>query len=135
MESKLSSISTLESAGSRRALAGIDAEQAARQAQERSLAEQFMAAAKRGDMAAWAQFAPLTTDWKVRTDTGDKNAKRPQLVGEVLADSLQYKAPAMSDVMGLLCAVARGEDQTLTAQLLLTQMAHTWAAMNAGDTE
>jgi hypothetical protein len=106
-----------------------------RQAAERDLAEQFMAAAKRGDMAAWAQFAGLTTDWKVRTATGDKNAKRPQLVGEVLADSLQYDAPSISEVMGLLCAVSRGDDQTTMAQMLLTRMARTWAAQNAGEAE
>ena len=125
------SISTLESATSRRMLDSAATETATRVEAENALAQEFMAAARVGNMAATAWFAPLTTVWA----GADYSGKRRQTVGEVLTDSLQYDQPPASDVMALLCAVSQGKDQTVMAQMLLTRMARTWAAQNVGEPE
>lgn len=109
------SMSTLECLADRRALDEMHTYQSATEAAEQHLSTSFLLAASLGDMGAVAQFA-------------GKHRGQYQTVGAVLADAAGYVPE--SELMGLLCAVARGEDQQEQAKELLRQMAEAWASQN-----
>lgn len=56
----------------------------------------------------------------------------PQRLHHVMVASLDYSSgPAMSEVMALLCEVAKGIEQTSEANRLLDEMARMYARQNA----
>jgi len=89
------------------------------------LKDEFLAAARRGDMSATAEFAPPMNGWA-------KSLYVRPLVREVLAESLDYtNGPQFSEVLSILCAVAYGsEPQVAAARELLDRMAVKWAEMS-----
>ena len=126
------SISTLESADSRRMLADMQAHADEAAAEEQAMRECFLEAAKAGDMEAFAFFAPRTTDWP-RYHAGDKSAKRVQTVGEIIFDGISAVGDpcALSNrAMAVLCAASRGEVLQEDAQAVLAEAAKVWARQN-----
>lgn len=91
-------------------------EQAERERKADLLAELFVAAARAGDMAAEAEFAPKIHDWAT-----SRTAMRKPTVGELLWNALD-DAKFRDRTMALLCAVAYGsEPQVAAARQLLNE--------------
>ena len=94
---------------------------AAYEAAEELLAEQFFKAALAGDMKAIATFAPMTPDYSKHY--AGPRPMRYQSVGECMADTLEMDKSLRDDAMAAL--VGNGTDMALIAR-----MAAKWASMN-----
>lgn len=126
------SISTLESPASVIALDEIQAWSEACANAERGAQEDFIAAARKGDMQAVATFAGLTRNWSAKRDDGTYT-RRTQTVGEVISDTLTFDPALAMEAARVLCSVAYGDSlQVAAARVLLGRMAAAWAAVNAG---
>lgn len=122
------SISTLESAGSRRALSAMDVESAARERAMASLVNECKGAFARGDASAVATFAGTCTDWSNRLPGGGYG-KRMQKVADVMSETVEghkFEQRAMQ----ILLSAAAGRGCQREAQQLLDELAAKWADDN-----
>jgi hypothetical protein len=110
----------------------IDRERAEREREEDALSAAFLAAAKRGDMHAFAPYAGRTTDWDNKLPGGGYGT-RAQTVGEVMWDTLDGPRGQITHMaMKVLCAAAQGALLQGDAAELIEQMARVFAQQNAG---
>jgi hypothetical protein len=122
------SISTLESATSRRMLDEMQAEQDRRTAAVECLREAFLLATVCRDSRALAWFAPRATAWSL----GKPEGTRIQHFWEVMHDALDAKDFA-ERAMQVLMEAAAGRTNQTDAQELLEEMAACWADSHADE--
>ena len=101
----------------------IESDERARAVQ--GLKDEFLAAARRGNLKALATWAPTVKRWY----SGDGMVTEYQTEAEIFSDSLDYETgPHIEQVFSILCAVAYGsEPQVMAARELLDRMAGKWA--------
>lgn len=105
--------STLDSFATVRSLDEAQAETDQRESLERALAEEFIRAARRGDMDAWL----LTTG-------------KPQKFGDVFVEVMQYEH-FDKEMAAVVCHAAMGLDREDEAAALIHRMAACWANQNS----
>lgn len=121
------SIHTTESFASVRALDSMNAESALRERTFAMLVSEFRSAAARADADAIASFAGTCTDYK-NPQPGGGYGKRLQTVGEVVSDAMEYGFTHRA--MQVLLNAAAGRASQRDAQVLLDELAATWAEQN-----
>lgn len=100
---------------------------------EKLIADEFRAAVRKGDVKAFAFFAPKVTAWELKPLADGTRFKRYPSIAEAMTEALDYgDGPKSSDLMALLVKVSRGEPQTAQARELINQMAEAFARHNVG---
>ena len=101
---------------------------------QKSLYDDFMKAAIKGDMWSVATFAPMTTDFKALYVEGFTRPMRVQFVGEIMEEALSYGEPTLSEAMTYLSQLAfTQQNSDLLSGLSLSlfeRMGWRWAEMN-----
>lgn len=96
-----------------------DDEAEAQQRRVEYIRSEFMRAAKLGDMAAPAPWAPDVTYWK-----GRLRLSRASTVSDAIFSACDLgDGPTTADVLGLLCKAAFGKSEEFTAYQLLNRLA------------
>lgn len=107
---------------------------------ESDMANDFLAACRKCDANAMADFAPMVNDWDASTRqpraAGTPMPKKFQTLAEVLEESLDYgSGPSKAELMQLLLNVAYSADVVnapAQARALIERMAGTFATNNTG---
>lgn len=115
----LGGISTTECAATRRALDAMHRESDEHRAAVEQLRGEFLRAAAECQADKFALFAPRVRDWK-------NGGTRPQTVGEIVHEEMQYRDFA-DRAMEVLLKAAAGQGTHREAQQLLDEMAAHWA--------
>lgn len=106
-------------------------EQEAQEAAEIQMEQEFIAAVRKGDMHARAEFGHQVTERVTGSDGKPRIIKRTATVGECLQDACDYGDEWLTPVFQVLADAAKGQDVQRAAADLVRELARTYASHHA----